>query len=117
MTVTTQRLADGRLQVSGTIRPAQPGRTIRLDRKLEQVCNQGIRIPGQVVTPQQVGVPAGCFDRYTQDPVAIADVSADGGSYTLVAPASAPAGTYSVSLDSPRGASVYAGQTAGVAVP
>jgi hypothetical protein len=117
MTAAAQRLGDGRLQVTGTISPAQPGRKVRLDRRLGQQCATGIAVPGQVTMPQQIGVPAGCFDRYTQDPVATADVSADGGSYTLVAPASAPAATYSVSLDSPRGPSVYAGQTPGIAMP
>jgi hypothetical protein len=117
VTATAQRAADGRLEVSGTISPAQPGRKVRLDRKLEQMCNRGFFVPGQVLTPQQVGVPAGCYDRYTQDPVATADVGADGSSYTLVAPSSAPAGAYSVSLDSPRGASVYAGQTSGFPAP
>jgi hypothetical protein len=118
MTATTQRLADGRLRVTGTISPGQPGRKVRLDRKLDRICNQGVTVPGEVTQPQQEGVPAGCFDRYTQDPITTAPVSADGMSYILDAPASAaPAGTYSVSLDSPRGAPVYAGQTAGVTAP
>jgi hypothetical protein len=118
MTAAAERLADGRLRVTGTISPAQAGRKVRLDRKLDRICNQGTTIPGTVVQPQQAGVPAGCFDRYTQDPVTTASVSADGTSYTLEAPAgSAPAGTYSVSLDSPRGASVYAGQTTGFTAP
>jgi hypothetical protein len=117
MTATASRLADGRLQVTGTISPAQPGRKVRLDRRLERVCHANAVTPGTIKGPQQLGVPAGCFDSYTQDPVTTADVSADGTSYTLVAPASAAAGTYSVSLDSPTGPPVYAGQTAGFDAP
>ncbi|HEV7493715.1 hypothetical protein [Baekduia sp.] len=114
MTAATTRLPDGRLQVSGTISPAQPGRKVRLDRLLEQVCNQ--RQYGPVlITPSSVGVPAGCFDRWTQDPVTTATVSADGTSYTL--DANAPAGTYRVSLDFAGGAAVYAGETAAVEAP
>jgi hypothetical protein len=114
MTAGAARLADGRLQVSGTISPAQPGRKVRLDRRLERVCNQRQFGPA-VVTPSSVGVPAGCFDRWTQDPVATATVSADGASYAI--DAAAPAGTYRVSLDFAGGAAVYAGESAAVEVP
>jgi hypothetical protein len=114
MTAGAVRLPDGRLQVSGTISPAQPGRKVRLDRRLERVCNQRQYGP-TVVTPSSIGVPAGCFDRWTQDPVATATVSADGASYTI--DASAPAGTYRVSLDFAGGAAVYAGETAAIEVP
>ncbi|WCB93584.1 hypothetical protein DSM104299_02297 [Baekduia alba] len=117
VTASATRLADGRLQVTGAITPAQPGRKVRLDRKLDRICNASVSTPGSVPSPNQNGVPPGCFDRYTQDPVATADVSADGSTYTSIAPAATPAGTYSVSLDSPRGPSVYAGQTAGFAAP
>ncbi|HEY6761313.1 MAG TPA: hypothetical protein VI318_17575 [Baekduia sp.] len=117
VTASATRQADGRLQVTGTIAPAQPGRKVRLDRDLGRICDGGASTTGALTPPNQIGVPVGCFDRYTQDPVTTAAVSADGTSYTLVAPASAPAGTYSVSLDSPRGAPVYAGQTAGFAAP
>jgi hypothetical protein len=114
MTAGAVRLADGRLQVSGAISPAQPGRKVRLDRRLERVCNQRQYGP-TLVTPSSVGVPAGCFDRWTQDPVATATVSADGASYTI--DADAPAGTYRVSLDFAGGAAVYAGETAAIEVP
>jgi hypothetical protein len=114
MTASAVRLPDGRLQVTGTISPAQPGRKVRLDRKLERVCNQRQYGP-VVVTPSSVGVPAGCFDRWTEDPVTTATVSADGASYTLNA--GAPAGTYRVSLDFAGGAAVYAGETAAVEAP
>ncbi|HEX5922732.1 MAG TPA: hypothetical protein VFY45_02795, partial [Baekduia sp.] len=97
-----------------TISPAQPGRKVRLDRRLERVCNQRQYGPA-LVTPSSVGVPAGCFDRWTQDPVATATVSADGASYTI--DAGAPAGTYRVSLDFAGGAAVYAGETAAIEVP
>ncbi|HWH92834.1 MAG TPA: hypothetical protein VNT03_03150 [Baekduia sp.] len=117
MTATASRLPDGRLRVSGAISPAQPGRRVRLDRRLDRICNANAAIPGRITSPQQAGVPAGCFDRYTQDPVVTADVSADGTSYILDAPASAPAGTYSVSLNSPAGVPVYAGETPGIAAP
>jgi hypothetical protein len=114
MTAGTVRLPNGRLQVSGTISPAQPGRKVRLDRRLERVCNQ--RQFGPVVTtPSSVGVPAACFDRWTQDPVATATVSADGASYVI--DAGAPAGTYRVSLDFAGGAAVYAGETAAIEAP
>ena len=46
-----------------------------------------------------------------------AAVSADGSTYTLIAPASAPAGTYAVSLDSPQGRIVYPGQTTAFPAP
>jgi hypothetical protein len=113
MTAGAARLADGRLQVSGTISPAQPGRKVRLDRRLERVCNQRQFGPA-VVTPSSVGVPAGCSDRWTQDPVATATVGADGASYVI--DAGAPAGTYRVSLDFAGGAAVYAGETGVVEV-
>jgi hypothetical protein len=114
MTASAQRLPDGRLEVSGTISPAQPGRKVRLDRRLERICNQRQYGP-TLVTPSSVGVPAGCFDRWTQDPVATATVSADGASYTI--DATAPAGLYRVSLDFAGGAAVYAGETAAVQAP
>jgi hypothetical protein len=114
MTAGAVRLADGRLQVSGAISPAQPGRKVRLDRRLERVCNQRQYGP-TLVTPSSVRVPAGCFDRWTQDPVATATVSADGASYAI--DAGAPAGTYRVSLDFAGGAAVYAGETAAIEVP
>jgi hypothetical protein len=114
LTAAAVRLPDGRLRVSGTISPAQPGRKVRLDRRLERICNQ--RQYGPVlVTPSSVGVPAGCFDRWTQDPVATATVSADGSSYVL--DAATPAATYRVSLDFAGGAAVYAGETAAVEAP
>jgi hypothetical protein len=114
MTAGAARLPDGRLRVSGTISPAQPGRKVRLDRRIERVCNQRQYGP-TLTTPSSVGVPAGCFDRWTQDPVATATVSADGASYTF--DADAPAGTYRVSLDFAGGAAVYAGETAAIEAP
>jgi hypothetical protein len=114
MTAGATRLPDGRLQVSGAISPAQPGRKVRLDRRIERVCNQRQYGP-TLTTPSSVGVPAGCFDRWTQDPVATATVSADGASYTI--DAGTPAGTYRVSLDFAGGAAVYAGETAAIEVP
>jgi hypothetical protein len=114
MTASAARLADGRLRVSGTISPAQPGRKVRLDRRLERVCDQRQFGP-TLVTPSSVDVPAGCFDRWTQDPVATATVSADGVSYVI--DAGAPAGTYRVSLDFAGGAAVYAGETGAVEAP
>jgi hypothetical protein len=111
MTANATRLADGRLQVTGTITPAQPGRKVRLDRKLERICNTTVGLSGTLLSPGQTGVPAGCFDRYTEDPVTTAAVGPDGSTYTLIAPASAPAGTYTTSLDSPRGQLVYPGET------
>jgi len=114
MTASAARLADGRLQVSGTISPAQPGRKVRLDRRIERVCNQ--RQYGPVlITPSSIGVPAGCFDRWTEDPVATATVSADGASFVL--DAGTPAGIYRVSLDFAGGAAVYAGETAAFEAP
>jgi hypothetical protein len=114
MTAGATRLPDGRLQVSGAISPAQPGRKVRLDRRIERICNQRQYGP-TVITPSSVGVPAGCFDRWTQDPIATATVSADGASYTI--DAGTPAGTYRVSLDFAGGAAVYAGETAAIEVP
>jgi hypothetical protein len=112
MTATATRLPDGRLQVSGTISPALPGRKVRLDRKLDRICNQGGLTPGSVVSPSQAAAPAGCFERYTQDPVATADVSADGASFSVVAPSTAAAGTYRVALDFANGALVFPGESA-----
>jgi hypothetical protein len=109
VTTTTTRLADGHLRVTGTISPALPGRKVRLDRKERRVCNGVATTPGSVRRPSQTGVPAGCFDAYTQDPVTTAPVSADGGSYTI--DANAPAGTYTVSLDFAGGANVFPGQS------
>ena len=109
VTATTQRLADGRLRVTGTISPALPGRKVRLDRKERRVCNNVATTPGSVRQPSQTGVPAGCFDAYTQDPVATAAVSADGASYVI--DAATPAGTYTVSLDFAGGANVFPGQS------
>jgi hypothetical protein len=114
MTAGAVRLPDGRLRVSGAISPAQPGRKVRLDRRIERICNQRQYGP-TLITPSSVGVPAGCFDRWTQDPVATATVSADGASYTI--DATAPAGTYRVSLDFAGGAAVYSGETAAIEVP
>ncbi|WP_027007017.1 hypothetical protein [Conexibacter woesei] len=117
MTASATRLADGRLQVTGSITPAQPGRKVRLDRKLERICNSTVGLSGSLLSPAQTGVPSGCFDRYTEDPVSTAAVSPDGSTYTLTAPASAPAGTYAVSLDSPQGRIVYPGQTTAFPAP
>jgi hypothetical protein len=114
MTAGAARLPDGRLRVTGTISPAQPGRKVRLDRRLERICDQRQFGP-TLITPSSVGVPAGCFDRWTQNPVATATVSADGASYVL--DATAPAGTYRVSLDFAGGAAVYAGETAAIEAP
>lgn len=105
------RLADGRLQVTGTISPALPGRKVRLDRKLGRVCGQSAVTPGTTVAPSQSQAGAGCFERYTQDPVTTADVSADGATFTLVAPSSSPAGTYRVAADSPAGTLVFPGDS------
>jgi hypothetical protein len=105
------RLADGRLQVTGTISPALPGRKVRLDRRLERICNPRATTPGTTVAPSQSAAPAGCFERYTQDPVTTASVSADGATFTLVAPSSAPAGTYRVAADSPSGVLVFPGDS------
>jgi hypothetical protein len=111
MTATATRLADGRLQVSGTISPPLPGRKVRLDRKLDRVCNGGASTAGSLVSPSQATAPAGCFERFTQDPVATADVSADGKTYTIVAPSTAAAGTYRVALDFAGGALVFPGES------
>ena len=112
MTATATRLADGRLQVSGTISPALPGRKVRLDRKLDRICNPNAVTPGRTVSPSQAAAPAGCFERFTQDPVATAAVSADGATYAVVAPSSAAAGTYRVALDFADGALVFPGESA-----
>ena len=109
MTATTTRLADGHLRVTGTISPALPGRKVRLDRKERRICNNVATTPGSVRQPAQTGVPAGCFDAYTQDPVTTAPVSAGGASYTI--DVNAPAGTYVVSLDFAGGANVFPGQS------
>jgi hypothetical protein len=115
VTPTAARLPDGRLRVTGTISPALPGRKVRLDRKLDRVCNAYTNPPGSIVSPSQVGVPTGCVDRYTQDPVATAAVSADGASFAIEA--GAPAGTYRVSLDFAGGALVLPGESGPVAAP
>ena len=112
MTATATRLADGRLQVSGAISPALPGRKVRLDRKLDRICNPSATTPGRTTSPSQADAPAGCFERFTQDPLATAAVSADGATYTVVAPPSAAAGTYRVALDFANGALVFPGESA-----
>jgi hypothetical protein len=117
MTASATRLADGRVQVTGAISPALPGRKVRLDRKQRQVCNAYVTVSGTPISPSQADAPAGCVDDYTQNPVATADVSADGASYTVIAPASATAGTYRVALDFANGALVFPGESAPFAVP
>jgi hypothetical protein len=113
MTATAERVAGGRLRISGTISPALPGRKVRLDRRLERTCTNVF--PGARVTPSTVDTPKGCADRWTQNPLATAAVSADGASYTVEA--AAPAGTYRISMDFAGGADVYAGETAPVDAP
>lgn len=105
------RLADGRLQVTGTISPALPGRKVRLDRKLERICNPRSTTPGTTIAPSQSLAPEGCFERYTQNPLTTAAVSADGATFTIVAPSSAPAGTYRVAADFSGGALVFPGDS------
>ncbi|HMJ34209.1 MAG TPA: hypothetical protein VK501_09845 [Baekduia sp.] len=114
LTATPERLADGRLRVSGTISPAQPGRKVRLDRRLERVCN-GQQPMSTVVTPSTADTPAGCVDRWTQDPLATAAVSADGASYSVAA--ATPAGVYRVSLDFAGGADVLPGESPAITAP
>jgi hypothetical protein len=113
LTATPERLAGGRLRITGTISPAQPGRKVRLDRWLERVCNGAQR--GTVVTPSSADTPAGCFDRWTEDPLATAAVSADGASYALEA--ATPSDVYRVSLDFAGGADVFGGETAPITAP
>jgi hypothetical protein len=108
MTAAPQRLPDGRLRVTGTITPAQPGRKVRLDRREERVCNAQVFTARP--TPSTVDTPAGCADRYTQNPIATANVSADGASFTV--DASTGPGTFRVDLDFAGGADVYQGETA-----
>jgi hypothetical protein len=112
MTATAQRLPDGRLRVTGTISPAQPGRKVRLDRREERVCNPGTFIFGRP-SPSTADTPAGCADRWSQNPLTTADVSADGTSYGFEA--SIAAGTYRVALSAP-GADAYLGETAAFTV-
>jgi hypothetical protein len=114
MTATAERLAGGRLRVSGTITPAQPGRKVRLDRRVERVCTNVVS--GPIVSPSAADTPKGCADRWTQDPLTTAAVSADGASFVLET-AAAPAGAYRVALDFAGGADVYAGETATFDVP
>ncbi len=114
MTATPQRLPDGKLRVTGTISPAQPGRKVRLDRREDRVCNQ-TNIFAARPTPSTVDTPAGCVDRWTQNPLATANVSADGASFTI--DASAGPGSYRVNLDFAGGAEVYQGETAAFTAP
>jgi hypothetical protein len=115
VTTSATRLADGRLRVTGTISPALPGRKVRLDRKLDRACGPNVTQPGRTISPSQVGVPLGCVDRYTQNPVATAPVSADGASYAI--DATGPAGTYRVALDFVNGALVFPGESTGFSAP
>jgi hypothetical protein len=117
MTATATRLADGRLRVTGTISPALPGRKVRLDRRLDRICNTTTPVPDRILTPSQAQAPAGCFERFTQDPVTTALVGADGATFALTASASSPAGTYRVALDFGNGALVFPGESAPFAAP
>jgi hypothetical protein len=113
MTATAERLPSGRLRISGTISPAQPGRKVRLDRRLERLCH-GVD-PGARITPSSLDTPPGCADRWTQDPLATAAVSPDGASYEIEA--ATPADVYRVSLGFAGGADVFAGETAQLTAP
>jgi hypothetical protein len=113
MTAVPQRLPDGRLRITGTITPAQPGRKVKLERRIERVCEHVVS--GGLVTPSTVDTPAGCLDRWSQNPLATADVSADGASYAIEA--ATPADVYRVSLDFAGGADVFSGETAQITAP
>ncbi|HEV7750958.1 MAG TPA: hypothetical protein VGO71_05425 [Baekduia sp.] len=113
MTATPERLADGRLRITGTISPAQPGRKVKLERRIERVCKNVF--PGAMVTPSTVDTPAGCADRWSQNPPATAAVSPDGASYAIEA--ATPAGVYRVSLDFAGGADVFPGETVQITAP
>lgn len=76
------------------------------------VCNAGTSIVG-CPSPSMVDVPDGCVARYSRQPVATADVSADGTSFVI--DAAAGPGTYRVSLDQ-VGPDAYAGETAAFTV-
>ncbi|MCZ4494091.1 MAG: hypothetical protein JWP53_3022 [Conexibacter sp.] len=113
MTATPERLADGRLRITGTISPAQPGRKVKLERRIERACQHVFG--GALVTPSTVDTPAGCADRWSQNPLATAAVSADGASYAI--DAATPADVYRVSLDFAGGADVFEGETAQITAP
>jgi hypothetical protein len=104
--------ADGKVQVSGTIIPPQPGRKVRLDRRVELLCKNVA--PGRI-SPSSAGTPPGCVNRWTENPISVAAVSADGGSFSVAA--NSPAGTYRVALDFAGGANVYAGESSAFDVP
>jgi hypothetical protein len=70
---------------------------------------------GALVTPSTVDTPAGCADRWSQNPLATAAVSADGASYAI--DAATPADVYRVSLDFAGGADVFEGETAQITAP
>jgi hypothetical protein len=113
MTGVPERLPDGRLRITGTISPAQPGRKVKLERRIQRVCEHVVS--GGLITPSTVDTPAGCIDRWSQDPLATADVSADGASYAIEA--ATPADVYRVSLDFAGGADVFPGETAQITAP
>jgi hypothetical protein len=113
MSATPERLVDGRLRITGTISPAQPGRKVKLERRIERTCQHVFG--GALVTPSTVDTPAGCADRWSQNPLATAAVSADGASYAI--DAATPADVYRVSLDFAGGADVFEGETAQITAP
>ncbi len=107
LSAAASRLPDGRLRVAGTITPALPGRKVRLDRSLGKLCAQNPAFAGRP-TPSNPN-PA-CGERWTQDPIATAEVSPDGSTFAIET--STSPGTFRVALDFAGGANVYAGETA-----
>ncbi|MCW3016819.1 MAG: hypothetical protein JWO02_3911 [Solirubrobacterales bacterium] len=111
MTVTSAaRSSDGVVTVSGTIDPPQPGRVVRLDRRVALKCNLPYALPG--TTPSTIDTPANCLDIFTRPTAATTPVSADGTRFTVSRPG--PAGFYRATLDVPGSAALYAGETAQV---
>lgn len=110
----TSRAADGRLTVSGTIDPPQPGRRIRLDRRLGRSCGHGADVPPP--SPSTAATPAGCIDAYTVQPLATGAVSEDGATFELHADGLPAGAICRVSLDFAHGLPVYAGETPAFAV-
>jgi hypothetical protein len=107
------RSAGGDVTLTGTISPPQPGRHVRLDRRVSRTCNLASGASG--ATPSTVGTPKGCSDRWTPSTAAAsAAVSADGATFSVTR--HGPAGVYQAVLK-PIDAPSYEGETAQVKVP
>ncbi len=105
---TASRAADGTVTVSGTVTPPQPGRKVKLEKRGQRNCRTAYL--GAATLSPSTEDPK-CADFWSQNPLAVADVSADGRTFTVSA-SGQTAGVYRVSLDAAGGSlTVYQGES------